>query len=474
MPYHLILIAILFILLVPSQTLSTSSVTFKTWGGPFNDSGRSVAKDNSGNSYLVGSTDSFGVGGSDAFLVKYNSSNSLVWQRTWGGRLDDFGLGVATNSGGESYVAGYSCSFSVNCDSVLLRFNSSGGLMWQKSWGASRAVGINVAVGPSGGAYVTGELGAGYSGSMSTLIERFDSSGSLIWARNWSGISQAFPFGIASDPAGDVNIAGETQITSPSVYRTYAFLLHFNPFGDLLWDRIWVSKNSASSPQDAASGVAVDSVGDIFVSGITYATQTIQGYQVTSRVTFLSKYNSTGSLSWEKLWYPNNGLVNEPTPGSIGTDSSGNVYVTTYSPNTLLMLNPDGILLAQQAFNGLGSLSLASNVTSNVSMASTVSSAPPYPLCGITGTTHNVNVTQVAGSFTTGTPSISLIPLSGNVTAPTANQSYGGGNDAALISYNPQNVGIIPSCFALAISPILYLTTFILVAPLIIRARKRA
>lgn len=431
--------------------------------------------DISGNSYLVGSTESFGVGGSDIFLVKYNSSNALVWQRTWGGRLNDLGEGVAVDSSGNSYVTGYSYSYNANGNTILLRFNSSGNLSWQRSEGG----GGGVAVGPSGSAYVIGVLSGGAKSSV--IIERFDSSGSLIWDRNWSGIDSArvtayAPVSsVASDPSGNVNVVGATYSYS-SGFVSYAFLLHFDVLGNLLWQRVWASKNGASRPYDQAVGVAVNSPGEIYVAGNTNLIQNSGGFQFPLPVTFLSKYNSSGSLLWEKLWYAN-GESNSPR--SIGADSSGNIYITgyTYPNNYLVKLNPDGIPLAQQAIRGTGGspqgLSLASNSTSNVYIASTVSVAPPYPLCSIAGAMHGVNVTQNANGYPTGSPSISPTALTGNVTAPLANQAYAGASDAALLSYNPQSVGAIPTCTSLAIPPFLSLTTIILIAPLLYRARRR-
>lgn len=418
---------------------------------------------------MVGTTSSFGVGGSDVFLVKYNSSNTLEWQRTWGGRLDDSGKGVAVDSLGNVYLTGYSYSFNPGGDAFLLKFNASGSLLWQKNDGG----GDGVAIGPSGSSYVIGGINVAFG---NVLVERFDASGNIVWARNWSGIDTASTYftvsGIASDPSGNVNVVGGTYRFS-SGYATYAFLLHFNALGNLLWQRVWVTKNNAADPTDTATSVAVDSSGDIYALGTTNLAQ-LSG----AAVTFLSKFNSTGGLLWEKLWYVN-GEGNQPK--SLGLDNSGNVYISggiSYPDNYLLKIDPNGALLAQQSIRGtrgyIPYLYLANNFASNMFLAASISKPPPYTICNLAGAMHSVNVTQRTNTYPVRSPSITTTNLNGNVTDPLANQTYSGAGDAAMISYYPQNAGSFPSCSSLAISPLLPLTTIILIAPLLVRARRRS
>jgi hypothetical protein len=44
-----------------------------------------VTVDSLDNIYLTGETGSFGAGGDDVVLVKYDSSGVQLWNRTWGG-----------------------------------------------------------------------------------------------------------------------------------------------------------------------------------------------------------------------------------------------------------------------------------------------------------------------------------------------------------------------------------------------------
>jgi hypothetical protein len=78
----------------------TATLFVKTWGGGREDSLSGIAVDSSGNIYCAGYTKSFGAGGYDALLLKYDSSGALQWARTWGGTNDDHLHAVVLDSDG--------------------------------------------------------------------------------------------------------------------------------------------------------------------------------------------------------------------------------------------------------------------------------------------------------------------------------------------------------------------------------------
>jgi len=91
-----------------------------TWGGTGNDYGRATATGDS--VYLAGYTYSFGAGGPDAFLNKYDNDGNLIWNVTWGGTSGD--MGYATATGDSVYLAGYTDSFGVGGpDAFLVKYS---------------------------------------------------------------------------------------------------------------------------------------------------------------------------------------------------------------------------------------------------------------------------------------------------------------------------------------------------------------
>lgn len=74
----------------------------------------------------VGYTESAGSGGKDVWVVKFDSSGSVSWQRTYGGANDDAGEGISQTADGGYLVAGWSRSYGSTSQVIVLRISPSG------------------------------------------------------------------------------------------------------------------------------------------------------------------------------------------------------------------------------------------------------------------------------------------------------------------------------------------------------------
>jgi len=158
----------------------------KYWTGANNAT--SIAADPSGqNYYVTGSTDRFGAGGRDAFILKFNSTVGLIWQRTWGGAADDIGRGVTVDSSDNIYLTGSTSSFGGQ-DAFLLKLNSTGGLVWQGSWrGQGEASGASIAMDSADYIYVTGTTSRLPNALSYLFLLKFDQNGNLVSQETWGG-----------------------------------------------------------------------------------------------------------------------------------------------------------------------------------------------------------------------------------------------------------------------------------------------
>ena len=95
-------------------------------------------------------------------------------------------------------------------------------------------------------------------------------------------------------------------------------MLKYNSSGTKQW-----TKQLGTSSSDRGTGVATDSSGNVYVSGFTYGG--LDGNtNAGSWDIFLVKYNSSGTKQWtEQL-----GTSSYESASGVATDSSGNVYVT--------------------------------------------------------------------------------------------------------------------------------------------------
>jgi hypothetical protein len=87
---------------------------------------------------VAGTTNSFGAGFGDILLIKTNSSGNLQWAKTYGGISDDIAYSVQQTSDGGYIVAGYTGSFGVGFNDILLiKTDVSGNLQWVKTYGGT-------------------------------------------------------------------------------------------------------------------------------------------------------------------------------------------------------------------------------------------------------------------------------------------------------------------------------------------------
>ena len=85
-----------------------------------------------------------------------------------------------------------------------------------------------------------------------------------------------------------------------------------------------------TSSSDVGNSVAVDSSGNIFLTG--YTTKSLDGNSNKGGVDiFLTKWNSDGTKAWTKQW----GTSGDDYGKSVVVDNSGNIFVTGYAYGAL-------------------------------------------------------------------------------------------------------------------------------------------
>jgi hypothetical protein len=302
---------------------STSDINIyewnKTWGGSNRDYGDGIALDGSGNAFITGSTDSYGAGNVDVFLLKYDSSGNLLWNKIWGGSGLDSGYEITLDGSGNAFITGETNSYGVgNSDAFLLKYDSSGNLLWNKTWGGSSSdSGCGIALDGSGNAFITGYTYSFGAGNGDAFLLKYDSSGNLLWNKTWGGSNNDYGYGIALDSVGDVFITGRTNSYGAETYDV--LLVKYDSNGNQIWNKTWGGYNN-----DYGYGIALDSMSDVFITGSTGSTFS---YGAGAYDVLLVKYDSNGNQIWNKTW---GGSAKDYGRG-IALDSSGNAFITGYT-----------------------------------------------------------------------------------------------------------------------------------------------
>jgi len=163
------------------------------------------------------------------------------------------------------------------------------------------------------------------SGTFQNLaVNKYDSTGNLIWtstAINTSATSSKFFFGgIAVDSSGNVYITGARYTNTAN---QTIILFKWNSSGAFQWGNLY----GLISLNIVGTCLSVDSSDNIYISGYftSGSTTTSTGYG------FLLKANSSGTLLWSTGLSGANTSQPNLQFSSIAVDSSNNVYAVGYS-----------------------------------------------------------------------------------------------------------------------------------------------
>ena len=292
-----------------------------------------IAVDTAGNAYVAGSTASTdfpttnpfqkalgGANATNAFVTELNTAGSaLVYSTYLGGSTSDTASGIAVDSSGNAYVAGSTtstnfptttgahdtiCGTDGACnpdangnkqpDAFVTKFDLSGSkLVYSTYLGGSGAdAGSGIAVDSSGNAYVAGTTSsrdfptqnpfqAALGGGSDGFVTKLNPTGSgLIYSTYLGGSSIDGALGVAVDAPGGAYVTGQTSssdfpIASPVQAaiiggNVVAFVAKLSPTGSALVYSTYLGGSAVFG--DSGTGIAVDSSGNAFVTGITFST----------------------------------------------------------------------------------------------------------------------------------------------------------------------------------------------------------
>ncbi|MTI85049.1 MAG: hypothetical protein FH756_14425 [Firmicutes bacterium] len=365
---------------------SGSTLIYSTYlGGTGDDEGLGITVDSSGNAYLTGSTDStdfpitlFGLqpnlsGNADAFVTKIDPFGStLIYSTYLGGSGTESGNSIAVDIFGNAYVTGDTDSldfpttlFALQTaigggdDAFVTKINAFGSALVYSTYlgGTGNDLGNGIAVDLFGNAYVTGrtdstdfptslfalqpDFGGGLFDAFITKIDPFGFA--FVYSTYLGGSLSDFGNAIAVDSSGNAYVTGGTESTDFPIQNALqpdlggsrdAFVTKLDPFGFTLIYSTYLGGSSS----DAANGIAVDLLGNAYVTGVTASENfpTRNPLQPTfggnSFDAFVTKINALGT-----------DLINSTYLGGSGSDDGqgiaadllGNAYIIggTNSPD---------------------------------------------------------------------------------------------------------------------------------------------
>jgi gliding motility-associated-like protein len=275
-------------------------------GGTESDIGNGINVDNLGNVLVTGEFKGTATFGSttltsmnnsvDVFAAKLDPSGNFLWTKQGAAPLIDRGIDIASDASGNVYVTGMfadTITFDITHFNTIhnaifiVKYNSSGAEQWfQKIGGGTLNVVSGIAIDATNNIYVTGDFGGNliFFGSPNTtitntyanriFIAKYDSGGSVLWAKSDGSDGEIISKNIALDATGVPYMIGNFkcklsdyadhygQGTFNSIGFTDIFVTKYSTNGIWQWSRQY-----GSTMDDNAGGIALNNNGQAIITG---------------------------------------------------------------------------------------------------------------------------------------------------------------------------------------------------------------
>lgn len=349
----------------------------KCFGGSNSETGNSIKITSDGGYILAGSSNSVNgdvtqnFGGVDYWIVKMNSVGTIQWKKSYGGSGDDYANSVQQTFDGGYIVAGTSNSNNGhisnshgNNDFWIIKLDSTGNLIWQKSLGGTSNDSAQSVQQTTDGGYIVAGSSSSNNGDVSAnhgysdfWILKLNSTGNIIWEKSLGGSGADEAMSVRQTSEGGYIIAGYTNSSNGNVTQNFGgsdyWIIKLNSLGNLEWEK---------------------SIGNLFDDVSYSAEQTMDGGYIVAGATTLNsesgvpdyrvlKLNSAGGIEWSRYFGGNahdNGQEVRQTPDggyivggwtvSNNGDVTGNHGIQDF---WLVKLNSQGSLVWQKTLGGI-------------------------------------------------------------------------------------------------------------------------
>jgi hypothetical protein len=263
----------------------------RTYGGISPDYAFAVQKTNDGGYILAGSTNSFGAGNGDAWLIKTDANGNKVWDKTFGGSYSDGAYAVQQTSDGGYILAGSTQSYGAgSSDAWLIKTDADGNKLWDKTFGGINSDGASAVQQTSDGGYIlAGSTNSFGADNYDAWLIKTDANGNKVWDRTFGGSGMDGAYAVQQTSDGGYILAGFTD--SYGAGSRDGWLIKTDANGNKLWD-----KTFGGSANDLAYALQQTSDSGYILAGWTYS------YGAVNSDAWLIKTDVNGNKVWEKTF----------------------------------------------------------------------------------------------------------------------------------------------------------------------------
>ena len=237
----------------------------RTYGGGKFDEGNAVQQTSDGGYVIAGTTESYGAGKADVYLIKTGTTGDTLWTRTYGG-IDIGSASAIEQTGDSGYVIVGSIRTGGLGDIYLIKVNAVGDSMWARTYGGTDSEhGNGVQQTADGGFIIAGSVGDASSyGVYRHFLIKTDGAGETLWTRTYGGTGVDYRNAVHLATDGGFIVAGRTVSAGSGGEDVY--LMKTDAAGDTLWTRAY-----GGADVDRGRTVALTSDGGYIVTGATWS-----------------------------------------------------------------------------------------------------------------------------------------------------------------------------------------------------------
>jgi uncharacterized delta-60 repeat protein len=289
----------------------------KSYDGGNDDEAYGVAVDSEDNIIVTGfSRNATGNGKDNYYTIKYDKDGNEIWNKSYADGQTDQAMAVAVDSQDNIIVTG--CSRNLGVHYLTIKYDKDGNEIWNQTYHdcpISEAFGV--AVDSEDNVIVTGQS-CFPNGDWHT-IKYNGTDGSQIWLVTWGGGGDNEGHRVALDSEGNIIVTGTRQHPPYGPYSDVwdYHTIKYDPNGKEIWGRTYWN-GYANWPM----GLAVDSADNVIVTGYSSDGSTESNYYT---IIYDKDGNEIASATYDS------GFDDEAM--GVAVDSEGNIIVTGYSTN---------------------------------------------------------------------------------------------------------------------------------------------
>lgn len=406
----------------------------KSYGYPRAEAAYSIINCSDGGYAFTGYTTSFSTD-TAMWLVKIDENGTEQWFRTFGETGRRYGLNLIETSDGGFLIVGYIDQFSNgNFDYYIVKTNSMGYYMWDKTFGYSGIDAAYGAVETADKCYViAGSTNTSQSGFKGWLI-KVDSNGNQIWNRTYTGPMPGSFRRIVKTSNG-FTMVGSTDVLD----EDRIWLVNVDENGTVIWSQIYGDNTTYCPVLDL---IMTQDEG-YALTGYTYSSEAFCDL-------FLIKADKTGKMAWNQTFggsrYDDGWAILQTSYGYALAGSSESYNNLTRSQYWLVLMDSNGRINYNLTTHTIGQGTISSGNQTFISGTKVNLAAVPadgWVFSGWTGAatgTTNTTITMdndktVTATFNQTPYNLTIITVGSGSVYP-GNQSYNRGTNVSLSATN--------------------------------------